>query len=64
VRVILDLDTDGHGRPVGCLQADQEHVTEFGDWLELLRLLEACIDRAKTGAGTRRGRRIERQGDN
>jgi hypothetical protein len=49
--VILDLDTDGHGRPMGCLQADQEHVTEFGDWLELLRLLEACIDRAKTGAG-------------
>lgn len=49
--MILDLRTDSDGRPTGNLQADQDHPSRFGDWLDLLRLLEGCINRAITDPG-------------
>jgi hypothetical protein len=44
MRLVVDLDIDRGGRPVGTVRLDQppgEH--HFADWLELLRVLESCI---------------------
>jgi hypothetical protein len=46
VRLVIELDADSKGRPQGNLQADQGERAPFEDWLDLLRLLEGCIDRA------------------
>jgi hypothetical protein len=48
VRLVLDLSTDSEGRPVGSLRINSAAEAEaFGDWLDLLRLLEVCIDESR-----------------
>lgn len=46
MRVIIDLDTDDTGRPAGNARAEGSTEQAFADWLELLRILEVCIDDA------------------
>jgi hypothetical protein len=47
VRVVIHLDTDQAGRPVGLLCAETAPQERFSDWLDLLRVLEGCIQRAR-----------------
>jgi hypothetical protein len=47
VRVVIHLDTDPAGRPVGVLCAETAPQERFSDWLDLLRVLEGCIQRAR-----------------
>jgi len=44
--VIINLDTDDAGRPAGTARAKGASEQAFADWLELLRILEICINDA------------------
>jgi hypothetical protein len=44
MRLVVDFDADGGGRPVGTVRVDERPEGQpFADWLELLRILESCI---------------------
>jgi hypothetical protein len=45
MRLLIDLDTDAAGRPVGKMWSEPTGDCNFADWLDLLRLLERCIER-------------------
>jgi hypothetical protein len=48
MRVVIDLDTDSAGRPVGSLRICTASEAEtFDDWLDLLRALEACVEQSR-----------------
>lgn len=58
MRLLIDLTTDRDGRPVGTFAVAGEHrAVEFADWLDLLRLLERCIDTSPSSRRTDDGRR-------
>jgi hypothetical protein len=44
MRVLIDLRADADGRPVGTICLDEQPPEEFADWLDLLRVLEACVN--------------------
>jgi hypothetical protein len=47
MRVVIDLTGDGDGRPTGTVQMEGAAAVErFDDWLDLLRVLEVCTERA------------------
>jgi hypothetical protein len=51
VRVIIDFETDPAGRPAGRLRTGAGGEEPFEDWLDLLRVLEACIDHSHDDQG-------------
>jgi hypothetical protein len=53
MRLVIDLRPDTHGRPVGTVRIDKTPKPEpFSDWLDLLRVLEACIEQHRQTRGT------------
>jgi hypothetical protein len=52
MRLVVDLRTDADGRPAGSIRVDDQATAEpFGDWLDLVRVLEDCIDRIRATGG-------------
>jgi hypothetical protein len=50
MRIVVDLFTDSNGRPVGTMRLSDRCDEPFSDWLDLLRLLERCVDQQRARA--------------
>jgi hypothetical protein len=44
MHLVVDLSTDSEGRPVGTLHVVDRASEPFTDWLELLHLIDRCVD--------------------
>jgi hypothetical protein len=62
MRLLIDLEPDLAGRPVGTVRPvatvrldDDAAVESFADWLDLLRVLETFIETTRRTSHTRMG---------